>query len=91
MHPLRHALQARGMTQRQLAKAVTALRWKRDNGRKLRLKQNSVSQICSFKRRVTPEVARAIARILDGSITAEILLLVPRRLTKRVISKQRAA
>lgn len=74
MHPLQHALEKQGLTQQGLAEKVTNLRWKRDNGKPLRLKQNSVSQICAFKRRVTPDLARAIAHVL-GNITAATLVL----------------
>lgn len=82
MHPLQHALEKRGLTQQGLAEKVTNLRWKRDNGKPLRLKQNSVSQICAFKRRVTPDLAKAIAHVL-GNITAATLVLAQAASRKR--------
>jgi plasmid maintenance system antidote protein VapI len=78
MHPLQEALDKGGITQRKLADMVTALRWKRGNGQPLRLKQNSISQICAFKRRVTPDVAKAIEHVLGGRISAATLVLVRR-------------
>lgn len=76
MHPLQVALESLGMTQRMLATKVTALKWKRSNGKPLRLKQNSISQICAYKRRCLPDLAKAIEHILgEGNITASLLVM----------------
>jgi len=78
MHPLASALESSGVTQEQLSKLVNALRRRRRNGRRLRLAQSTISQICSFKRGTSPDIAEAISAALGGRITAaEIIFASP--------------
>lgn len=66
MHPLLAALRTAKMTQVELAHRVTSLRRRRANGTLIQLRQNSISQICAFKRGVSRELARAIEEAMRG-------------------------
>lgn len=64
MHPLGTALLKAGISQQELSDMVEALKRERPNGEPLLLSQPTISQICSFNRRASVEVAEAISDAL---------------------------
>jgi hypothetical protein len=76
MHPLSAALRAAEMTQVELAHLVTSLRIRRANGTLIKLRQNSVSQMCAYKRGISRDVAKAIVIAMKGRARVDAGTLV---------------
>jgi transcriptional regulator with XRE-family HTH domain len=74
MHPLKVACAAAGLTQYELADRINALKWKRGNGKPLRLTAGYLSQLCTEYRRPGRLVARAIAEVLGRPELASMLV-----------------
>jgi hypothetical protein len=74
---LRDALSGHGMTQQQLANAVTKLRRRRQNGKLLKLSQNFTSQLVNEERRAGTDIAKAICFVLDDELDPRRLVFGP--------------
>jgi hypothetical protein len=85
MHPLAAAISEAGISQQELSEMVADLRRVRPNGSPLLLAQSTISQICSFRRRTSPEVAEAIVAALKGRVrlTAAELVFAKKPSKKR--------
>jgi hypothetical protein len=80
LHPLDEALRAAGLTQADLSELISKLRLRRQDGSLLTLAQSSISNICNWKRGVSPEVAEGIVLALKDRafITAAAIVFAKR-------------